>query len=539
MKKRLLLKVASIVGVVAMMAMCACSGCNSGGRTPSVKVKQDVLPVSQQVLEYFKSTMTEETEFADGYSAYFDFSDGMENAYGGANKTANKTEAQKSLERVSGLVTEDSEWKVYALYSGQVEEQHLDKAKLYKQLCKEKFEEKYAPIEHAVEQIVEENKRALLVTDFEDFTDDRATLKGNPYLKGHFEKWLAKDGVIKFYITSFDEQQSGKQLKKKLFFVVFDSKDLELVTKFEKQIDNVEAYETFVLSNSTCMVQCEYPYGRGGNYHDKTGEDVVLGVVESGDPKYTNYEGLNCEFYPITETWSRVPINVWGVSSGEDSDYEGLFTKIFVDLSPKDSYTIKDVELKVYDVTEDFDLYTNYQAAMRNTPDVSIEEGETVVSFDSHPDACFYYDDTTGELLPEFEYSKKACDEKKVLRINEERLLKGKNDNPEKTPIIIDLDEPYLNNALYQKDPKTGKTILNDQVLSDRIAELDDKMIRIDICLGKSEIDKTKLGDLFLFESLDKGSVTTNDCIEQSVEMMMKQLNSEGKVIYSIFVQNQ
>lgn len=512
-------------------------------KTPTSIGPTDVLSLSQQVLEYYQSTNSEKQDFAEGYSAYFDFSDGMEFAY-------KNTDTRANLKSITHTVTGNvNDWKVYSLAADNVTELNLTQTELFNKVIATKYNDIKAPIEGAMQKIIKDRKRALLITDFEEYGYDsqikKDVIEQQAFATPYFQEWLRKGGVIKFYVTDFKENN----LNKKLFFIVFDSEDLELTEIVERTISgNNRNFADFLLTASPYKVSTDYTPGRGGCYHDESGTDIVTAVLETGDePKYIKYAGMNVEFYPMGEAWSNVPVNVKSVKETPNSNYLGILSHLYVDLSEKDSYDIKNVKVKVYDVTDDLFSYSDNRAALRNTPDVSTDEsGNPIVSFTNHPDAQFYYDATTGKLLSKYEYTKLVTPEvNHLLKVNEEVFRQSYSEDPSKTHIVIDLDDAYLD-ATFVQNPNTFMYELADEVLANKIAELNHRTLRVDVCLGDSDYDINKLSELFSFESnlyymngknLQK-KLGVNECLYQSIRQVLQNddLKPLDKVIYTYFL---
>lgn len=534
--KRNLLFVGGLIALMYTFSSC-------GEDTPTPLGPTDELPLSKQVLEYYQSTNSEEQDFAEGYSAYFDFSDGMEFAYKNADTRAN-------LKSITHTVTGNvNDWKVYSLAADKVTELILSQTELFNKVIATKYKDIKAPIEDAMQQIVKDRKRALLISDFEEYGYDgpikKDVIEQQAFATPYFQEWLRSGGVIKFYITDYKENN----LNKKLFFIVFDSQDLRLTDIIERTIaGNTRNFEEFLLTASPYKVFTDYTPGRGGCYHDESGTDIVTAVLETGsEPKYEKYAGMNVEFYPMGEAWSNVPVNVKSVKETPNSNYLGILSHLYVDLSEKDSYDIKNLKVKVYDVTDDLFSYSNNRAALRNTPEVSTDEsGNPIVSFTTHPDAQFYYDAATGKLLSEYEYTKLATPAvEHLLKVNEDVFRQSYSEDPSKTHIVIDLDDAYLN-ATFVQNPNTFMYELTDEVLANKIAELNHRTLRVDVCLGDSDYDIDRLSELFSFESnlyymngknLQR-KLGVNECLYQSIRQVFQKddLKPQDKVIYTYFL---
>lgn len=511
-------------------------------KTETLTEPKDILPVSEQVKEYVEKDHIKPIAFNDGYSAYFDFSDGMEYAY---RNNAIRT----NLESITHTVTANSsEWNVYSMADKAVEKQNLSQTELFNKIIQTKYDKIMAPIEKTLAQIIDEEKRSLLITDFEEYDYDsqlnKNVVEQQAYATKYFKEWLNKGGVIQFFITDYKE----KSLNKKLFFVVFDSNDLQLTDVIRKSLlGNETNYNEYLLSATPYNVYVDYSYGRGGNYHSPTGQDIVTEVIETSEnDKYVNFVGLNAEFYPMGTPWIYVPGNIYNVKAMEGGVCEGILSHLYIDLSANDTYEIKNLALNVYDVTNDLNNYSVYRSALRNTPDISEDEmGNKIIQFNSHPDAQFYYDVFTGEMLEQVKYKEQPSPKfEKLLKINNRVFEKSKSENSKKTHIAATLEDAYQN-VTFTYDQNQW-LIPQDPALQQQLNSLDGKIIRIDVCLGDNSFDYLKLDSMFSFDSKMfykdgkeiRSNVGDNNCIYQSIRQVIQDINPQERVIYSYFMYN-
>lgn len=480
------------------------SSCKSG--------PQDVLPTSQQVWDYYYSTLNYSPEYAPGFAAYFDFSDGMSEAY-------KDQDTRENLRGISQKVT-GTDWKIYGLASNQVTEMNCSQTELYNKITQNRYTEIMAPIEEALKSIVENRQRALLITDFEEYTADRHIQYQN-YAKKYFIDWMKAGGVINFYITDYKE---GKQ-DKHLYFTVFD----DYKGTMTKIIDDALAgrtvnYKKFSINNKPVEVFCNYfNTKKGGNYHDSTGQDLVTAVNED-DPSndmYTCYEKGHVEFYPcFGSSWADIKKNADAVAQmpGNDKFYS-LWRGIFLDSSNRDAYIIEpsDYVLKVTNVQKDFQLFTDYNAALRNTPTISRNpDGTVFVESTEHPDAEYYYNLETGEMLPDFVYKPQNCPiVHNLFEFDADVMAESLRDNPYRTEIAIDFSQYFSESTL---DVQYGD------------------LIRIDIMIANATPNLDKLSELFAWGPDKNGQ--KNENLSEAIRNTLQEssISPVGQILFTYFV---
>ena len=86
----------------------------------------------------------------------------------------------------------------------------------------------YAPIEQALHKIVADDRSALLVTDYEEYTPGHKIYQ-QAYATPYFEEWLKRGKEITFFVTDYMEGS----LPKHLYYTVFDDESHRLLKEVE------------------------------------------------------------------------------------------------------------------------------------------------------------------------------------------------------------------------------------------------------------------------------------------------------------------
>lgn len=534
MKRRILPQKTSLFGLVLLFMM----GCNTD---PCKDVAQPMNPLQfgEQVRQYLDRDYHEEgSSIIKGqYVAYFDLSDGMEFAY-------KSPEIKSKVEHVAQIVTTNN-WDVYGLEAGKVKPmkgENWSPSELFNRIVYMKNTGIMAPIEDAMNQIINAKKPALIVTDFEEYRKDakmNATgVERQAYAKPYFESWLRMGGVIKFYTMDFKENK----LSKKLFFVVFDGNDMHLVNDIEHALQRSgdKNYAEYTLQNNPYTVYVDYPVGKGGNFIRPNGMDP-LGF------EYNALAGRNTETYFITRaSWLQASEVLMSYRTNPNEGFTGLLSKLFVDLSDTQSVNIERLNLKVTDVTADFNSFTNHNFALKFAPDKSADGFVELTC-----EQAFFYDEK-GELLPYYQYNQQLSKDitaEAFLEINQALFDQSYRANPKRTEIVVDFGRQYSDQTCFNNTDGDYQLLKRSQEKD----KLNGRVLRIDVCIAESGVtdsNYSQLENFFNFESYpikngqkNKREKLTNDCITQSVDLALHELQKldskeQNRVIYTYFIKD-
>lgn len=471
---------------------------------------EDEVSYKEQLNSYLKKDIPVVTICSDKYAAYFDFS-GVYLAY-------EDPDTKATFNGLTQKITSNGNFNIYKLANSVITELtgELNPPQQFQQIHNIKEQNQlYAPIEETLKKITDEGRSAILVTDFEEYTKEGG-LYTQAYAAPYFKKWLKGGGDITFFITDYVE----KSLPKHLYYVVFDSNRHELLKLVEDGLEGLpKNYTRFTLAtNSYPMFYSYLSAAQGGTYHDGQGVDIVTSSVEdASDNAFFMIDSLRAESYVFANPWEDIVKNASEQTkeNGADVPFTHLFRNLFIDLSHSDSYEIEKLGVKVYDIQDDFDKYWAYNVAMANKPVVKKEAGETYVDFTGSEDGEPYYDEETGKLKPEYDYSKGPGKKVEILD-------------------MLDFDEDLFE-ASFKKDPSHAELgIFFHKGFTGKILQQDNPnaLLRIDIVPTEVDIcDLDKIDKLFGWPG--------NDCLSASVKSVLQDMKPIGKPIYSYFVRIQ
>ena len=483
---------------LALMALLGITSCGGNINEPTFREKLNA---------YLKKDLPVVTVSSDKYAAYFDFS-GVYVAY-------EDPDTKATFNGLTQKITSNGNFNIFKLANSEISElTELKPAQQFEQIHNvQEQNQLYAPIEETLKKIAEEGRSAILVTDFEEYTKD-GVIYTQAYAAPYLKKWLEGGGDITFYVTDYVE----KSLPKHLYYVVFDSNHHELLKLVEQGLEGLpKNYTKFTLATNAYPMSSSYlSTAQGGTYHDGQGEDIVTSSVEDGsDNAFFMVDSLRAESYVFANSWEDIVKNASELTkeNGADVPFTHLFRNLFVDLSHSDSYEIEKLGVKVNNVQDDFDKYWAYTVAIANKPSVKKEAGETYVECPEVSAA--YYDETTGKLKPEFDYSKEPGKKIEILD-------------------MLDFDDDLFENS-FKKDPAQAELgIFFHKGFTGKILQEEDPnaLLRIDIVPTEVDIcDLDKIDKLFGWPG--------NDCLSASVKSVLQDLKPIGKPIYSYFVRIQ
>jgi hypothetical protein len=194
--------------------------------------------------------------------------------------------------------------------------------------------------------------------------------------------------------------------------------------------------------------------------------------------------------------------------------FTDFFRKLYLDASKDDVFQLKGLDVKVYNVTDDFVLFAKSKEVINHKPKLAKDANNSVIISKDETDpialACY---DSKGNLLETFKYKPK--------------------DNPQINEVFI------LNNELYNNGFKENKNKIelgikfNSNFNGTQIGN-PNGLLRVDIVIENCNPNFDKLG-LFQWESVTvKGK--PNASLAEAIRNTLDKVNPKGKVIYSYFI---
>jgi hypothetical protein len=501
-----LFRLTGILGLLVVVA--ACDSCDKKV-TPFSEFNPYDQNLSARVLAY-NDAISNETAGQKGENPalYIDFSSGIYKAFADP--------------KIRGMMTEcfntvlAEKFDVFKLGSNAISPLNVSNTtELGQQVSNPaQYVDIWAPIQAAVEKIVDGNNDALLITDFEEWQKN-SEVTNTAFLKIPFSKWLRKGNSIHFFIADYKEGTVDKHL----YFTVFscgNATESSMISKLENKLASYTS--RFDLSDKSYKLHTNYGSEKsGGIFYDASGKtDQAKNVLDLKE-SYVNglKNGKHYEFYPLGVDWKT--IDELHTTYKTQNQFNDFFRKLHVDLSNDDSYSFEGFGVKVSDVTADFEKFAESAEAKMHKPHlVKGANGEDkFADTESDPIALACYD-TKGKLKGQWIYQQKPSDAlNEVFTLNKTLFTNTKSNDNKNVEFGISFD-PMFN----------LKNIPNPEGL-----------MRIDILLYSAEPNLTG-SKLSKFQWKNTKGIP-NIALYESIKNTLQDLKPADKVVYSYYIKTQ
>jgi hypothetical protein len=372
----------------------------------------------------------------------------------------------------------------------------------------------WAPIQMAVEKIVSGNNDALLITDFEEWQHDNE-VTNTAFLKIPFSKWLEKGNSVHFFIADYKEGGVNKHL----YFTVFNCGNpnaSSMLTKLEGKHGPLST--RFDLSTKSYELKTDYPSEKtGGIFFDASGKsDQAKNVLDLKDT-YINglKKGDHFEFYPLGIDWKT--INEMHETYKSQGQFNEIFRKLLINLSNDDSYTFSDFDVKVADITKDFENFAKSDEAKKHQPKLTKgSNGEAkFADNESDPIALSCYD-TNGKIKEQWIYKAEAGQSlNEIFTLNQTLFTNTSKTDLKKAEFGVAFDPKF--NIKNIADPKG--------------------LIKVDIVINSAvpNLSNAKLAKLQWVNAKN----VPNIALAESVKNTLQELKPTNKVIYSYYIKTE
>ena len=372
----------------------------------------------------------------------------------------------------------------------------------------------WAPIQSAVEKIVESHNDALLITDFEEWQKN-IEVTNTAFLKIPFSKWLAKGNTIHFFIADYKE---GK-VDKHLYFTVFscgNANETSMISKLESKLGPLTT--RFDLSTQSYKLHTDYPGEKsGGIFYDVSGKTEKAKNVLDLKDNYVNglKNGNHFEFYPLGVDWKT--IDQVHTTYAAQNQFNDFFRKLFIDLSNDDSYVFGDFGVKVSDVSTDFTNFSKAEEAKKHHPTLTKgSNGEAQFAPNQQDIIALSCYETNGNLKEEWVYKPQSSVQlDEVFNLNKTLFTNTKTTNPKNAEFGVAFHPQFK-----------VKNIQNP-----------DGLVKVDILLNTATPNLTN-AKLSKFQWVNARNVP-NVALYESIKNTLQELKPSNKVIYSYYIKTQ
>ena len=405
-----------------------------------------------------------------------------------------------------------------------------------------------APIDQAINAIVDRDNVGVLITDGELFNIEQNVVSSNTWASTAFEKWMNNGNELVIIYTDFEEENDGETYDKHMYVMFFipktnneslDNKANELLDNYINELKD-EGYLHKRLDFSTNingLYRRDYPNSQlpgSSTYIEYFGDPLEYYVSEKSAMEFVDMTpaAFNCE----DEGLVYYLRDLGNPNTGKPQNYP-LFEKLYFNFSDLDNYNVEDLKIVIHDVSDDFKNYKRNVLARKNLPVLESSTGSLdednflVFSGMSSVDDAEPYDiskatveDTVDGFLPllksEFKFEKTDF---KTTDIGIQDFI----ELDKSAGKISEINQSGEYEILLKFSEKLNEN--NNNFNSDR-----DNLFRIDIVLEEvrsKEIDKTAL----TWDKIDKSG--EDDALYRSLKNIMEKEEVKPKgVIYSFYV---
>ncbi|MCQ2973873.1 MAG: hypothetical protein MJ211_03600 [Bacteroidales bacterium] len=383
--------------------------------------------------------------------------------------------------------------------------ENISKTELYKKVKEtDRFKGDAAPLNDAVKTIVDNNLAAVFITDGELWENGE---RDDPWAREEFENWLKAGNSIEFFITDYLE--FGKQ--KHIFYICFIPKNSNntVVSDFNFYLENsIEAkeykYAHFCFTANNVKITKEYNVTNGG-VNENAGIDETAFI-----------NGENFEFVFIMNKWKDLYKYI-----GQSFDINGnlvpggapLLSHLKVDFSGMEFYNIKDIDIVVNNITDDFNKFKTIEEIKANPPIFATDDnGQQLLDENRLPILLTpgHYEgyDMNGKLIADTIFA-----------------------TSEQNNTIPDLF--ILDKNIYQQNGEICIK-LNDKFSGMGLSSTDMNLLRIDLVLKDVSVNSSN-------ENLDKfvwqgSKVKENRSMYNSILGAFNSANPQNRIIYTYYL---
>ena len=508
--------VSRFFSLLIILTVLAC--CNSESEKSSAWEKFKPLnEIDSYIKGYYDASLGSGANPKSGNpGVYVDFSDGLVQAYSGNNQNLQIIQAITNK-----LVSPNVEW--FKLGSSTIVKLDYSSNQLYNKVTDpSQYKDIMAPIKLSLEKITSSHNDALLITDFEEYTSDGKEQFEN-YPKEYFTKWLNAGNSITFFYTDYSETNKKSKIttNKHLYFTVFTHGQADansMVTQIKDSFKGRIVTKTFELNNNLYKVSNNY----GGK--NNTG----LSNKTFSQEKNYNFNGFTDKNLPYEVIGLNMPLDEKLDTYIQDirDKGDGLFiSKLTLNALDQSSFKLNQIGVKVYDVSDDYELFAQSFEAKKHTPKFTKDaEKKLVWDTKSKNDPviveCYNTDKTSLKdkwIYKPQDLSSKILEE--FLDVNKDLVAA----HLKRDPGNIVLNTIFHSNFKLKKDYNPRALLRIDYLIDD--ASFNDSNPQLDDFKWDSGTAKGK----------------SQEALKEAIRNTLQDpsINPKGKVIYTYFIKFQ
>lgn len=267
--------------------------------------------------------------------------------------------------------------KTSAYYSIKGSEIQKEEGDVYT-LLRNIVEVNYAELANAAQMMAEGDCESVMITDGEYYTPSIAKGHDNdPYLANAFKAWILKGYDVHIISEPYIEPYNGRNFNKKRFYIMFtdDRMQNNIYERIRRTVDFTQFPDV-----DEFHISASHPQMKGNGNNSSTQNEIL----ESKSKGYGTFEIENwdgCDWKTIEDEL----VNAVDEETGEPLKNGTPIIQMGLDKNSFGCYRIKSVDLKVYDINEEYNTY--YEAKVNGEKpghqDYTLTEIENFMQVDS------------------------------------------------------------------------------------------------------------------------------------------------------------
>lgn len=262
----------------------------------------------------------------------------------------------------------------YSIKGDQIRQEHDDVYTLLRNI----EEVNYAELAKAAQMMADDNCESVMITDGEYYTPSTAKGHDNdPYLADAFKKWILRGYDIHIISEPYVEPYNGQSFNKKRFYIMFtdDRMQNNIYERVRRTVDFTQFpdVDEFHISASHPKLK--------GNGNNCSVQNEILESKSKGFGTFEIEDWDGCDWKTIED----VLVNGVDEETGEPLKAGTPIIEMGLDKNSFGCYRIKSVNLKVYDINQEYSDY--YEAKVNGErpgrQDYTLNELENFMQIDS------------------------------------------------------------------------------------------------------------------------------------------------------------
>ncbi|MDB9931341.1 hypothetical protein OAD28_01295 [Flavobacteriales bacterium] len=236
-----------------------------------------------------------------------------------------------------------------------------------------------APIDKAINAIVERDNVGVLITDGELYDEGAGKVSQETWASKAFEKWMNKGNELAIVYTDFDEQNEGVTYDKHMYVMFFiPSGENQILDNYLESLESegykpkVERFSTNTngLYNRDNYPNSETPGSSKAIEYEALNEDMsgktMFLAAENSAMEFIDFTALGLSFDEGSGLIYFVR-DLGDENTGKPMSYP-LLEKLYFKFSSLPNYKVNNLKIVVHDVFDDFKSYKVNQIVRNNLP---------------------------------------------------------------------------------------------------------------------------------------------------------------------------